>query len=213
MVRLAGPDIEPACTPLGALLALVALGDFERFESFLKAVLDKGLDTGDIHEILLQSHLFSGFPRAICALQIFEAEVRRRKLDPSRDVQEGHSEEKADKLERGMELFKRVYRNNTDNVLDTLNALHAGYAQWVLEDAYGRVLSRRQLSGRIRELCAVAALTVSGVPKQLRSHIMGAMNLGAEAKEVEQIIQHMALVADGKKIDDALEILAQLHLT
>ncbi|MHC4941440.1 MAG: carboxymuconolactone decarboxylase family protein [Planctomycetota bacterium] len=212
LTRLVAPDIEPECTPLGAILALVALGDFNRLESLLKTGLDKGLEPGDVQEILLQSHLFSGFPRAIFALQLFDTELERRKLKTA-EAAHGSDSEETDRLQRGMELFKRVYDKNTDTVLDTLGALYPGYDRWVLEDAYGRVLSRHQLSGKIRELCAVAALTVCGVPKQLRSHIMGALNLGATPEEVRQIIQHMANVADGKKIDDALEILAQLHLT
>jgi 4-carboxymuconolactone decarboxylase len=111
-----------------------------------------------------------------------------------------------------MGLFRKVYRHNARAVLNSLHALHPLYDRWVLEDAYGRVLSRSLLAGRTRELCAVAALTVSGVPQQLRSHIMGAIHLGARPEEVEGMIRSMEALEDGKKIHVALEILTGLNL-
>jgi alkylhydroperoxidase/carboxymuconolactone decarboxylase family protein YurZ len=90
--------------------------------------------------------------------------------------------------------------------------LHPHYDRWVLEDAYGRVLSRPFLPLKVRELCAVAALTVSGVPMQLRSHIMGAFHQGARHDEVDGIIRNMQILTDTKKIDDAIEILGTMDL-
>ena len=98
--------------------------------------------------------------------------------------------------------------HTADLVRGTLRTFHPAYDQWILEDAYGRVLSRPGLTGLTRELCAVAALTVTGAPSQLRSHIMGAFHLGAAPKDIQTMIRWMAPLTDKKKIDDALEIYA-----
>ena len=100
----------------------------------------------------------------------------------------------------------------TDSVLKTLDLLSPHYDRWVLEDAYGRVLSRPFLSGKTRELCAVGALTVTGGTKQLSSHIKGALHMGARSDEVKGMIRNMEALTENKKINVALEILATLDL-
>lgn len=204
-------DLDPGCIPLGAVLALVSIGEFDALDFYLNSLLDRGLHPSDIHEILLQSHLFAGFPRAITGLEIFVRSLRNHGLDLKefRNM-EGHKREK--RRHRGRKLFEKVYRNNAKAVLKSLRSLYPRYDRWVLEDAYGRVLSRPFLPGKVRELCAVAALTVTGGPRQLRSHIMGAVNMGAHAGEVERVIRSMDALVSSKKIDDALEILAELDL-
>jgi 4-carboxymuconolactone decarboxylase len=66
-----------------------------------------------------------------------------------------------------------------------MEALHPELAWWILDDGYGRVLSRPGLTGRERELLAVAALAVlPGAGLQLDSHERGARRFGATAGEV-----------------------------
>lgn len=204
-------DLDPDCIPLGAVLALVSISEFDTLEFYLNFLLDRGLHPSDIHEILLQSHLFAGFPRAITGLEIFVRSLRNQGLD-LRDFRNMESHKREKRLRRGRKLFEKVYRNNAKAVLKSLRSLSPQYDRWVLEDAYGCVLSRPFLSGKVRELCAVAALTVTGGPRQLRSHIMGAVNVGAHAGEVENVIRSMDALVSGKKIDDALEIMAELDL-
>jgi len=196
-------------TALGVVLALVSIGEFPLVRFFLNSMLEKGLHPGSIMEILLQSHLFAGFPRAINGLKIFADLLNAFQIDQG----SVHHEECGEDLAgRGRALFGRVYGRNAATVLESLHALHPSYDQWILEDAYGRVLSRPHLSGRIRELCAVAALTACGVKDQLRSHILGAVHLGAAKEEVLASIRSVSALSDEKKIDDALEIMASLDL-
>lgn len=205
-------ECEVECAPLGALLALVATGRFSLFEVLINSLLDKRLNPSDILEILLQSHLFAGFPRAINALQIFkrihDQKFPGRALAPTSAEKPGDG----DRYDRGKVLFEKVYKKSTSTVLNSLHSIYPEYDRWVLEDAYGRVLSRPNMAAKIRELCAVAALTVSDVPKQLKSHISGAINTGANPSEVRQVIEFMAPLTDQKKIDQALEILGDLKL-
>ncbi len=57
-------------------------------------------------------------------------------------------------------------------------------ADWILEEGYGRVLSRPVLSIRERELIVVAVLAALRLPLQLESHVRGALRVGATAAEV-----------------------------
>jgi len=56
----------------------------------------------------------------------------------------------------------------------------------------GRLYSREVITQRERELCAVAALTVLDRHRELKMHIMAALNVGAEPREVAEVIFQMA---------------------
>lgn len=198
--------------PLGLVLALISIGEFGHLKFLLKSMLEKKLQPGPIMEILLQSHLFAGFPRAINGLTLFVELLEAQGIDGTRLAPSEDGLDAEDRRVRGRALFSRVYGNNADAVLESLHSLHRDYDKWILEDAYGRVLARPHLGGKTRELCAVAALTACGVRKQLCSHILGAVNLGASREEVAASIRSVGAVVEGKKIDDALEILATLDL-
>lgn len=210
--RLEREETDLPCTLLSAILAMVTTGRFELLENIFKTSLDKELHPSLIYEILLQSHLFAGFPRAINGLQIFHDTLVRSGRCPEDYQEEAMPDRDRARQERGKKLFQTVYGENAERVLNSLHSLYPQYDRWILEDAYGRVLSRPLLSGKMRELCAVAALTASGVPRQLKSHIMGAINLGAGLDEVKKAIQNMEPLLERKKIDDALAILAGLAL-
>lgn len=210
--RLEEENHDLSCTLLGAILAMVTIGRFDVLEKIFLQALGRGLDPVMVYEILLQSHLFAGFPRAINGLQIFQDTLKRTDRNPGDYTTEGKAESGPDRRKTGMTLFRAVYGENSELVLNTLHSLYPQYDRWILEDAYGRVLSRPILSGKIRELCAVAALTASDVPRQLKSHIMGALNLGATPADVRSAIVHMEPLLGRKKIDAALAIMAGLHL-
>jgi 4-carboxymuconolactone decarboxylase len=57
--------------------------------------------------------------------------------------------------------------------------------RWMVVEGYGKVLGRPQLDLPTRELCIVALLAVLGMPRQLHSHLRGALNAGATLEEVE----------------------------
>jgi 4-carboxymuconolactone decarboxylase len=66
--------------------------------------------------------------------------------------------------------------------------LHPDLDDWMVATGYGRVLSRPGPSARERELCIVAVLAGQDVAPQLRSHLLGAMNVGATATECRAVL-------------------------
>jgi 4-carboxymuconolactone decarboxylase len=55
----------------------------------------------------------------------------------------------------------------------------------------GRLYAREVLPQKVRELCAVAALTVLNRTDELRLHIQAALNVGATKHEVAEVIFQM----------------------
>lgn len=207
------PSSPPPWQPLGMILALVTEGRFAVLEPFMAEAFRRGVPAGGVREILLQAHLFAGFPRAIRALKTFHH--LQNATAPSRSPRAAPRPEPLSprrRRARGAKVFEAVYGKRARTVLSALEALHTGYGRWVLEDAYGRVLGRPGFPARWRELCAVSALAVTDVPEQLYSHIRGALRLGARSAEVAAAIRCIAPLVTPKKIDHALEILTKMDV-
>lgn len=131
----------------------------------------------EIEEVLLQSYLFVGYPTLLQALEVWrnrqEAFAATNGSDPS------------EWPARGEEVFRQVYGEQHERLRDNVRALHAEVAEWMLNEGYGKVLSRPGLDLMTRELCIVALLVGQDAPKQLYSHMRGALNVGASQDDIE----------------------------
>ena len=112
---------------------------------------------------------------------------------------------------QGESLFRTIYGSHTDVVLGALDQFHSQLKDWILVDAYGKILSRPGLSPKERELCAVAALLVSDDTRQLSSHIRGAIHCGAEEQEIQSAIQSIQFLVNPEQIQLGLEILNKVN--
>ena len=74
----------------------------------------------------------------------------------------------------------------------------------------GRLHSREVLSHKERELCTVAALTVLDYQHELRLHCNAALNVGASAKEVAEVIFQMGSYGGAPCTVEALKTLKQV---
>lgn len=74
----------------------------------------------------------------------------------------------------------------------------------------GRMFAREVLSHRERELCVVAALTVTGYAEELHLHCNAALNVGATAQEVAEVIFQMSLYGGAPCMIQGLRVLKQV---
>lgn len=191
--------------PLSLLLALVVLGRWDQLRKALRRAAREGIPLAEVREILLQAHLFAGFPRAIEAFENLAA-VQATGIFPAQSTpKSGETEEGA----RGKELFERIYGARAEEVRRRLASLHGDLERWVLEHAYGEVLSRPGLSTKQRELASVAALVVSRQWRQVLSHLRGALRLGADPGEIRAVFQELRPFAPPAVLAKARRLLEQ----
>ena len=76
-------------------------------------------------------------------------------------------------------------------------------------DGYGKVLGRPELSLSVREMCIVAMLVVMGAGPQLRAHLMGALNAGVPADQVDELVRR----AGGRAAPENAELARELWST
>jgi len=173
------------------------------------SALAAGASSADLVELAVMVHLFAGFPRAIQGLRQLEPLLRAHGSAPLPPL-EAAPRSRGDDRERGEQLFRQIYGDSSDRVLALLDAPASGFASWVLEDAYGRVLSRPQLVCAHREWFAVAALVALDCPAQLASHVRGALRLGLVRADLETLLDVLAEDVDASLIASARSLVAAM---
>ncbi|HEX2078813.1 MAG TPA: carboxymuconolactone decarboxylase family protein [Longimicrobium sp.] len=168
-----------------AALLRVAAALGTRHAAAIRAELEVARDEADpraVEEVLLQSHLFVGFPDALNALAVWR-EVSGRRASPLL------GEDAAEWEARGEQVCAAVYGANYDKLRQNVRALHPDFEGWMLAGGYGRVIGRPGLDLKTRELCIAALLAVWNVPRQLHSHLRGSLNAGATVEEVDAAVE------------------------
>lgn len=153
-------------------------------EGQVRAVMSDALDSVDpvaVEEIILQSYLFAGFPRALNAARAWRAVSERPAPDVDQESLVANLDMWRDVGERTCAI---IYGDSYEKLRENVRQLHPALDEWIIVDGYGKVLSRPGVDLRTRELCVVAACAVSGQQRQLHSHLHGALNAGASAGEV-----------------------------
>jgi 4-carboxymuconolactone decarboxylase len=142
-----------------------------------------------VEEIVLQSYLFAGFPRALNAAR----EWRRVSGRPAPDSDPGESFENSAEWRRsGEATCATVYGPFYERLRHNIRQLHPALDAWMIVDGYGKVLSRPALDLRRRELCIVSACALARQDRQLHSHLYGARHAGASPAEVSAAIDAVA---------------------
>ena len=139
-----------------------------------------------VEELLLQSVLMVGYPRALIAFTVWRkfSGVPAPAADPDQDY--GRAPEWT---RRGEELCAVVYGENYRKLRESVRALHP--AVDCLDDHRGvwphPGAPRADL--KRRELCTVAQTAVLEAPRQLHSHLRGALNAGATFGQIEGVLR------------------------
>jgi 4-carboxymuconolactone decarboxylase len=156
-----------------------------------------------IEELVLQSYLFSGFPRALNAAR----EWRRLYPDAPPTDEAGDPEQWRI---QGEATCARVYGAMYEKLRHNIDELHPALDRWMIVEGYGKVLSRPGLDLPRRELCIVAACAASGQDRQLHSHLHGALNVGVSPAVLERALESLTPVIGPDRGRSARLLLARV---
>ena len=116
--------------------------------------------------------LHAGYPAALEGLRVLQEAWPGR----ARETRGGSI---AAWTRRGIAACRRIYGPTYEKLVPAVRALHPELARNMVEQGYGRILSRPGLTARERELVTVATLGAMGWERQLISHLLGARRCGA----------------------------------
>lgn len=186
-------DSGPQGYPRGLAIyaATIALADESAMTQAVIRLRSLGVNRSDLYEVVLQSYLFLGFPRMLIAAETlalaWPQSERERDNDSVADIDQWK--------QRGETLYRRVYGANADRLRERVVSFAPEIFDWMIVEGYGKVLSRAGLDIVSRELAIVAFLIVDNRPKQLMSHIRGAMLIGATADQLRECVDDLEKVA------------------
>ena len=189
---LARPGLAPRVRVLVAVATSVWRGDWAGLALWARTARDRGQSRQDLEEILLQAILFCGFPRVVTAFeQLGEAW-------PAPVAPTGGSLPPGERTAASRELFAAVYGDNDKAVRAMLRGYHEELHDFVLDAAYGRILSRPALDAATREIVAAGLLAAQDQVRQFVGHARGALRLGATKEQLrEALVTALGGGADG----------------
>lgn len=176
---------------LPQIAAVSALNDFNKLKELLQLAKQKKISFTKIYETLLQNYLFAGYPSALSSLKILKEYFPDIKLPEAADMNLYHFRK------MGEVRCRKVYGDKYEKLIRNIKKFSPELSEWLVLEGYGKVLGRKGLTFKERELCIVAVLTVMKFEDQLYSHINGVIRADASFEEVEMVIKNLNYI--GKK--------------
>ena len=177
--------LDPPTLSLVSFAAAVAQGYEPELRERAAPLRDPAVPVSWVEELLLQSVLMVGYPRALIAFGVWRkvAKLPAPGADP-----EANYSHAAEWTRRGEETCALIYRDNYRKLRDNIRGLHPALDAWMITEGYGRTLTRPGLDLLRRELCTVVQMAVLEAPRQLHSHLRGALHAGASFEQIEAVL-------------------------
>lgn len=194
-------------TSLDRVLVLVRLSAALRSggEALRQAMVDAlPLPSAEVEEAILQSYLFLGYPAALNGFGLWREVSGREAPPPAPD-------DPLSWADRGEEVCRSVYGGSYPALRENIRSLNPDMEGWMVEEGYGKVLGRPGLPLPVRELCIVGLLAVQRAPRQLHSHLRGALNTGAGVEVVEAALAAVAGYQTPELRAEGLEVWARVR--
>lgn len=198
------------------LSAAIASGEESDVKKAFAAAIAANVPDEWVEELVLQSYLFSGIPRALNAAR----EWRRQSPPLAASAAATVATPPAERIDdvdqvrewrvRGEATCAAVYDGMYDKLRLNVRDLHPLLDEWMIVEGYGKVLSRPALDLPRRELCIIAACAVTGQARQLHSHLHGALNVGVEAEVLRELLDLLAPVLGESRARSARLLLARV---
>ncbi len=178
-------QLDPETRALLPAAAAIAVGDPAALESALRGCLAARVPALWLDELLLQSVLMVGWPRALAAFAAW------RRLSPvAVEAESGADYSLASAWRaRGEAVCREVYGKNYERLRSNICALHPSLEAWMITEGYGKTIGRPGLDLARRELCVAVQVAVQGAEPQLHSHLKGARHAGASPAAIAEALE------------------------
>ena len=208
--------LDPHTQSLIILSAAIAAGEEDEVRDAFAAAVAADVPHQWVEELVLQSYLFCGFPRALNAAREWRRQSSKRSRTAASEL-DVTAEEHADDPDqvnewrvRGEATCAAVYDGMYDRLRLNVRDLHPLLDEWMIVEGYGKVLGRPGLDLPRRELCIVAACAATGQGRQLHSHLHGAINVGVDAATVREALDALAPAIGPGRVQSARLLLARV---
>lgn len=190
--------LDAATRELVGLSIVIATAREPELRAGMRRAMQAGVNPEWVEEIILQSYIFAGFPRALNAAR----EWRRASGIPApRNDDDALGDRYELWRERGEATCAIVYGAVYDRLRGNIRELHPALEEWMIVEGYGKLLGRPGLDLSRRELCVVAVCGALDQERQLHAHLRGAINAGASPAEIQETLEIVATHVDADAAD------------
>jgi 4-carboxymuconolactone decarboxylase len=196
------PGLDLKSKEIAVVASLTALGNaVPQLKVHQNAALNVGCSILEVKEVILQMAIYSGFPSAINSMNALQEVLRERQKkgikDPAGDPAPPFSEPKSgNRLDAGARRLSELNPQQIDLLNQGLGALSPDLVKYILEFAYGDVLSRPGLTLQQRQIATIAGLAAIGTAvSQLKFHIAGGLRAGLTSENIREIMILMSAYA------------------
>jgi alkylhydroperoxidase/carboxymuconolactone decarboxylase family protein YurZ len=186
-------------------LPLICAAAALRKEEHLKYLLEEsklhGIKEKLLYESLLQNYLFTGYPSAMISLKIL------REYYPKIENTLHESWDLNKYKECGTKNCKKIYGKKFDKLISNVKNFSPELSEWLILEGYGKVMGRKGLSLKQRELNNVSVLTALKFEDQLYSHINGAFRTKATIGQIERVIKNLKVLGESNLSKFGMQVL------
>lgn len=204
---------------LVAIAQFLALNEMEEFERLIPCALNAGATPREVLEVILQSTVYVGYVKAgrgakIC-IRVMKDLGRLAEITDTQLPLDGGNGQRA--LEQEMPLWPaaktpaeadlrekliekygwhsmstrlRLQAHQGYDTLEGFDRIDPHYLRLWLDFIYGNMYPRGILDDRTRLLMMIGICLAMNEPVQLENHLRGALNQGATAREILEVILH-----------------------
>ncbi len=192
------PELSTRDRSLVTISVLIATGKPAQLAGHLGRALDNGVAPAEASGVLAHLAIYSGWPSAVSALEVYDQVYTARKLDTTTLRTAGPP------LPTPVSDAARAQAAN-----DEFGVVAPKFAQLTNEVVFDNVWRRSDLAARDRSLVTIAALAGMGDDDQLGFYLRRGLESGLTRPQIAEALTHLAFYAGWPKATKALSAVSR----
>lgn len=187
------PELSPRDRSLVTISVLIATGKPAQLAGHLRRALDNGVQAGEASGVLAHLAIYSGWPSAVSALEIYDQVYTARKVDTAALRAAGQ------RLSAPASDAARAKA-----LTDELGAVAPKFTELTNDVVFDDLWRRSDLSLRDRSLVTIAALAASGDDDELDLYLRRGLESGLTRAQIGEALTHLGFYAGWSKATRAM---------
>lgn len=179
-----------------------------QLKAHINAALNVGVSPVELREAIYQCAPFIGFPKTLNAITVLNEVFKERGIQTP--LESTMTVKEQDRFKEGYKIQNELYG---DEILQSMKGLPDNMgedvARMLTEVCFGDFYTRKGLDVKTRELLVLSILVTTGDIQTLKSHIVGNMKVGNDAKTIAAVIIQVMPYTGFPKALAALKTLKQ----
>lgn len=189
------PGLDRKSRQIATMAALTAMGNAKpQLKFHIGAALNIGVPPEEIIDVMYVTTVFAGFPSGLNGITAAREVFQEKGVSLRQDKMPAAKGET--RRERGLEAVNRTSKGAGDKVIKSLSDIAPDMGSFIIDFAYGDIISRDILSPKHKEIAMIAVCVAKGTMEpQMKVHMHAGLNVGLTKQEIVELMTHMAVYA------------------